>query len=180
MKDVETESEAFVSTDSLFKYIAGEAFEKCCGATTSFILSEWLRNSFFSMSHQLLFWHRLSMRSFDEYCNSVCEGQNSAAKTSDTGAKANHSLSSSVGCLDQRAALKERGRLADIETHRQSVPLYSNTEAGSFVTSYAELNAHAQCKGFTTGADKYWMWKRDAQTIWVMRKKHVAVTTPGA
>jgi hypothetical protein len=42
-------------------------------------------NSFFVQSHELVFWHRKHLRSFDEYVNSVVEQQNSAVKATNTG-----------------------------------------------------------------------------------------------
>ena len=90
MTNVETAEEAFVSTERLFQYVSGEEFLKNCGSDASTIMCEWLRGPFFSVQNQLLFHFRVSMRNFDEYVNSVCEGQNSAAKTTNTGTKVFH------------------------------------------------------------------------------------------
>jgi hypothetical protein len=126
-----------------------------------------------------MFHHRVSLRCFDEYVNSVCEGQNSAAKTTNTGTKAIHGIDTAVNALDMRAVLKDKWLKSEAEKRKQSVPLYSNTEASRKITQYAELNAHDQCKGFTDGTDKYWMWKKDAKSMWVLRKKHATSTSPG-
>ena len=179
VKEVETQGEATVSTRELFAYMQSEDFIKYCGQKASDDLCAWVLGSFCNNQDRLFFWHRLTLRCFDEYVNSVCEGQNSAAKTTNTGTKANYSVDTAVGALNYRSLLVNKLRVSDMEKQKQSAPLYSNTEAGKVVTRYAELNAHKQCNGFREGKDKYWLWKKDARTMWVMYKKHREVTSPG-
>jgi hypothetical protein len=180
MTTVETESEAYVSTDNLFQFVVGDAFMANCGAFASSVMSEWLRNSFFSVQHQLLFYHRVRMRSFDEYCNSLCEAENSAAKTTNTGTKATQAINTSANALDHRSDLRMRYLNSRNERKKQTTPVYSATDAGNYVTAYAEQNAQLQCKAWSSGKDKYWLWKKDSKTMWVLLKKHKPSTSPGA
>ena len=94
--------------------------------------------------------------------------------------KANFGLDSTVDALDHRALLKHKWGQANIEKDKQKLALYTNTDASRFVTQYAELNAHDQCKSFSSGKDAYWIWKRDSQMIWVMLKKHSSCNSPGS
>ena len=178
-KSVETQAEALRSIADLYLYCESDVFIISCGEVASARLTFWLRNSFFNVEGQLLFWHRVQLRHFDEYVNSVCEGQNSAAKSTNTGTKASYNVNTMANCLDYRSEIKQRLRDADAEKRKQKTPLYSNTEAGREVMAYAELNAHEQCKGWTSGKDRYWLWKGSAKTMWVMLKQHVPTTSPG-
>ena len=181
VRNVESEAESFRSTDDLFDYVAGDDFVKYCGQEGSNALMAWLRKSFFhaSIDHKLLAYHRIKLRHFDEYVNSVCEGQNSAAKTTNTGTKATHNVHTALNALDYRAEQIDRSRKSTIEKNKQSTPLYSNTEAAREIMDYAELNAHRECEGFSEGTDKYWLYKKDAWTMWVLRKKHAESRSPG-
>ena len=69
----------------LFDFVASSAFVQACGDSSSTTLLHWLMNSFFAQSHELVFWHRKHLRTFDEYVNSVVEQQNSAIKSTNTG-----------------------------------------------------------------------------------------------
>ena len=117
-KICETEAEAYASTQEIFAYIVGEAFTKHCGLTASKALSFWIRNSFFGISGKVLFWHRVALRHFEEYVNSLCEAENSAAKTTNTGTKATFALDTTFNCLDYRAEIKCRIRESDIEKQK--------------------------------------------------------------
>ena len=46
------------------------------------------------------------LRCFDEYVNSIVEGQNGAVKTTNTGTKATYNLDTAVRCLNFRAQIK--------------------------------------------------------------------------
>ena len=181
VKNVETEAECFRSTDDLFDYVAGDDFVKYCGQEGSNALMLWLRKSFFhgSVDHKLLAYHRIKLRHFDEYVNSVCEGQNSAAKTTNTGTKARQNVDTTLNTLDFRAEQVDRHRKSAIEKKKQATPLYSNSEASRDIMDYAELNAHRECMGFSEGEDKYWLFKKDTTTMWVLRKQHTEIRSPG-
>ena len=121
------------ATRQLNMFVASPYFVDVCGAYASAELLAWLANSFFLHSDSLYFCHRKvcisgsttpyvnhrpfanpslkfcitqHLRCFDEYVNSVVEGQNSAAKTTNTGTKATYALDASVRCLNFRAHIK--------------------------------------------------------------------------
>ena len=177
VKVVETQAEATASVIALNQYIVSDHFVEHCGQVASNAVSAFVLGPFCTNEKQLFFWRRLLLRCFDEIVNSVCEGQNSAAKTTNTGTKACFGVDTAAGALNHRSLLVHKVRLSDSEKKKQTVPLYSNTEAGKFVTRYAELNAHQQCTGYVDG-DRYWLWKINAKTLWVLLKAHATTVSP--
>ena len=75
---------------------------------------------FGNVAHKLLAYHRIKLRHFGEYVNSVVESQNGAAKTTNTGTKATHSVDTAMNALDYRAEQVNRCRLSSIEKKKQS------------------------------------------------------------
>jgi hypothetical protein len=179
MKYAETIEESNVATRNLYAYVKGRVFITHCGQAASDALSAWLANSFFNVENKLLFYFRKNLRHFDEYVNSLCEGQNSAMKTTSTGTKALFAIDTCCNAMDFRAVEKTRKRAAVIEKKKHSTPLYSNTEASLHITPYAELLAHKECEPAARASPAYWVWKTGSHTAMVLLKKHQASRSPG-
>ena len=102
--------EADAAQVDMFAFVSSERFVKSCGEGVRDKLRYWLKNSLVSKSRRILFARRLKLRHFDEYVNSLCEQQNSALKSTNTGARAAFQLRTSVARMNARAMAREKAK----------------------------------------------------------------------